>query len=43
MTNEPGIYIPEDIGIRIEDTIVINDRIPRILTNSSKHLTIIDG
>ncbi|MBF0987930.1 MAG: M24 family metallopeptidase [Clostridiales bacterium] len=43
VTNEPGIYIPEDIGIRIEDTIVINDRIPRILTNSSKHLTIIDG
>ena len=41
--NEPGIYIPEDIGIRIEDTIVINDRIPRILTNSSKNLTIIDG
>ena len=43
VTNEPGIYIPEDIGIRIEDTIVINDRIPRILTNSSKHLTIING
>ena len=43
VTNEPGIYIPGDIGIRIEDTVVINGRIPRILTNSSKQLTAIDG
>ncbi|MBF0979374.1 MAG: aminopeptidase P family protein [Clostridiales bacterium] len=43
VTNEPGIYIPGDIGIRIEDTVVINGRIPRILTNSSKQLTVIDG
>ncbi len=43
VTNEPGIYIPGDMGIRIEDTIVINGRIPRVLTNSSKQLTVIDG
>ena len=43
VTNETGIYIPEKIGIRIEDTIVINNNIPIILTKSSKKLTVING
>ena len=43
ITNEPGIYISGQYGIRIEDMIMISDRIPRVLTKSSKELIIIDG
>ena len=41
LTNEPGIYIPEKIGIRIEDTILVNKLESEVLTKSSKELIVI--
>lgn len=41
VTNEPGIYVPEKIGIRIEDTILVNKLESEVLTKSSKELIII--
>ena len=41
VANEPGIYIPGKIGIRIEDTILINVMTSEVLTKSDKNLTII--
>lgn len=40
VTNEPGIYIPNKLGIRIEDTIVVTDGKPKILTKSTKKLLV---
>ncbi len=41
VTNEPGIYIPGKLGIRIEDTILVNKMIPEVLTKSDKKLIVI--
>lgn len=41
VTNEPGIYVPEKIGIRIEDTILVNKLESEVLTKSSKELIVI--
>ena len=41
LTNEPGIYIPGSLGIRIEDTILVNKMSSEVLTKSTKELTII--
>jgi Xaa-Pro aminopeptidase len=38
ITIEPGIYIKNKCGIRIEDTIVVTSHKPRILTKTSKKL-----
>lgn len=38
---EPGIYINDVGGVRIEDLIVINDESPEILTKSSKDIIVI--
>lgn len=43
VTDEPGIYIPGEFGVRIEDTILINNLESRVLTKSNKNLIIIDG
>ena len=40
VTNEPGIYIPGKIGIRIEDTILVNKLKSEELTKSDKNLII---
>ncbi|MDO4175322.1 MAG: aminopeptidase P family protein [Eubacteriales bacterium] len=37
---EPGIYIPDRFGVRIEDMLVITPEGCRDLTNAPKHLTI---
>ncbi len=37
ITIEPGIYIPNKFGIRIEDTVVVGDK-PHVLTSISKEL-----
>ena len=41
VTNEPGIYIAGDFGIRIEDTVLIKNDQPLTLTKSNKNLIII--
>ena len=41
VTNEPGIYIPGNLGIRIEDTILVNKLRSEELTKSDKNLIII--
>ncbi|CAM4232652.1 M24 family metallopeptidase [Paenibacillus tarimensis] len=41
VTVEPGIYIPQFGGVRIEDDIVITDTGIKILTSSPKELTVL--
>ena len=41
VTDEPGIYIPGEFGVRIEDTILINNSQPELLTKSNKNIMII--
>ncbi|ANI92507.1 M24 family metallopeptidase [Dietzia timorensis] len=38
VTVEPGIYLPGRGGVRIEDTMVVTDGAPRVLTTTSKEL-----
>lgn len=40
-TIEPGIYFPDKYGIRIEDTVVVQNNKLKILTKSKKELVII--
>ncbi len=42
ITNEPGIYIPEKFGVRIEDTVLILKNGCINLTKSDKNYTIVD-
>ncbi len=42
VTVEPGVYIPGELGIRIEDLVVVTDGAPRILTEIPKGLRIAD-
>ncbi len=39
-TDEPGVYIPNTLGIRIEDTVVVGNKKPIILTRSTKELLV---
>lgn len=41
VTVEPGIYIPNVGGVRIEDMVVVNDNNPIVLTQSPKELIIL--
>ncbi len=41
ITDEPGIYIPGDFGIRIEDTVLVTKRGSLVLTESNKECIII--
>ena len=41
VTVEPGIYIPNEFGIRIEDTVLIKDNIANNLAKSDKKLIIL--
>ena len=41
VTNEPGIYIPGKLGIRIEDTILVNRMKSEVLTTSNKEIIVI--
>jgi Xaa-Pro aminopeptidase len=40
-TIEPGIYIPKRYGLRIEDTVIIENNKPQILTTFTKKITIL--
>lgn len=42
ITNEPGIYIPNRFGVRIEDTILINKCGCDILTKSNRDYIVVD-
>jgi Xaa-Pro aminopeptidase len=41
ITIEPGVYIPGWGGIRIEDSVIVNDHGCEIITNSPKQLIVI--
>jgi Xaa-Pro aminopeptidase len=41
VTVEPGIYLPGELGVRIEDLVVVRDGGPEILTTLPKDLTVI--
>ena len=43
ITDEPGIYIPEKFGIRIEDTILVTKEGCETLTKSKKDYVVIEG
>jgi Xaa-Pro aminopeptidase len=42
VTVEPGVYLPGDLGVRIEDLVVVQSDGPRILTGIPKVLTVVD-
>ena len=41
ITVEPGIYLPGRGGVRIEDTLVVTDTGPRILTEAPRDLVVV--
>jgi Xaa-Pro aminopeptidase len=42
VTVEPGIYLPGELGVRIEDLVAVTDGEPNVLTGLSKALTAVD-
>ncbi|WP_043653580.1 M24 family metallopeptidase [Nocardia thailandica] len=42
VTVEPGVYLPGRGGVRIEDTLVVREGTPELLTLTSKDLTVVD-
>jgi len=42
VTVEPGVYLPGQFGIRIEDLVVVQDSGPLVLTGLSKELLVVD-
>jgi Xaa-Pro aminopeptidase len=42
VTVEPGVYLPGELGVRIEDLVLVTDHGPEILTGLTKALTITD-
>ncbi|HEY1509362.1 MAG TPA: Xaa-Pro peptidase family protein [Solirubrobacteraceae bacterium] len=42
VTVEPGVYLPGDFGVRIEDLVVVTDDGAEILSTISKELTVVD-
>ncbi|MBS5885069.1 MAG: Xaa-Pro peptidase family protein [Clostridium sp.] len=43
MSCEPGIYIPNTCGVRIEDDVLIENGVGVVLNNTSKDLIILEG
>ena len=41
VTVEPGVYLPDRGGVRIEDTLVVGERGPELLTRFPKELAIL--
>jgi len=41
VTVEPGVYLPGELGVRIEDLVVVGDGAQEVLTKLSKELTVI--
>ena len=42
VTVEPGVYIPGELGVRIEDLVVVTDGEPEVLTGFPKDLVTTD-
>jgi Xaa-Pro aminopeptidase len=43
VTVEPGVYVPGEFGVRIEDLVVVRDGGPEVLTPFPKGLVVLDG
>ena len=41
VTVEPGVYLPEELGVRIEDLVVVRSAGPGVLTSLPKELTVV--
>ncbi|HEX9175629.1 MAG TPA: M24 family metallopeptidase, partial [Mycobacterium sp.] len=41
VTVEPGVYLPDRGGVRIEDTLIVGDKAPELLTRFPKDLAIL--
>jgi len=42
VTVEPGVYLPETLGVRIEDLTVVTGNEPRRLSQFTKELLVVD-
>ena len=42
MTVEPGVYLPGELGVRIEDLVALGTDANRIFTGLSKDLTVVE-
>jgi Xaa-Pro aminopeptidase len=42
VTVEPGVYLPGELGVRIEDLVVVRDGGPQILSSFTKELLLVD-
>jgi Xaa-Pro aminopeptidase len=41
VTIEPGVYLPGELGVRIEDLVIVTDTGGRVLTSLAKELTVV--